>query len=67
MKADKWDNKLQTLVWEDQEPCDDLISRKAVDEYLTELLSGYLYDEERERLENFSAYLWELPNMKPTM
>ena len=49
------------------EPCEDTISRQAVDEYISHLLSGYLYDEERERLENFSAWLWdELPSVQPT-
>ena len=46
-----------------QEPCDDAISRDAVDKYIARLLSGYLYDGERERLEIFSAYLWELPSV----
>lgn len=50
----------------EQEPCEDAVSRRAVDKRLTELLSGYLYDEERERLENFCAYLWELPSVQPT-
>ena len=45
---------------------DDLISRNAVDKYISELLSGYLYDEEREKLEQFSAWLWdELPSVQP--
>ena len=45
---------------------DDLISRQAVDEYISHLLSDYLYDEERERLEKFSAWLWdELPSVNP--
>ena len=35
------------------EPCDDAISREAVDKYIARLLSGYLYDGERERLEIF--------------
>lgn len=43
--------------------CDDAISRDAVDKYIARLLSGYLYDGERERLEVFSAYLWELPSV----
>lgn len=44
----------------------DLISRRAVDEYISHLLSDYLYDEERERLEQFSAWLWdELPPVQP--
>ena len=48
-----------------QEPCDDCISREAVDEYITNLLSGYLYDEERTRLEDLTAYIWELPSVQP--
>ena len=49
-----------------KEPCEDAVSRAAVDEYLSNLLSDYLYDEERERLEQFSAWLWdELPSVTP--
>ena len=47
------------------EPCEDAISRQAVDNYIIKLLSGYLYDEERTRLEELSAYLWELPSVNP--
>lgn len=46
-----------------EQPCDDAISREAVDKYIARLLSGYLYDGERERLEIFSAYLRELPSV----
>lgn len=49
----------------EQKPCEDAISREAVDKYIARLLSGYLYDGERERLEIFSAYLWELPSVTP--
>lgn len=45
------------------QPCDDAVSREAVDKYIVELLSGYLYAEERERLEKLNAYLWELPSV----
>jgi hypothetical protein len=46
---------------------DALIRRQAVDDYISQLLSGYLYDEERERLEQFCAWLWdELPSVQPT-
>lgn len=44
---------------------DDLISREAVDEYITNLLSGYLYAEERTRFEELSAFIWELPSVTP--
>ena len=47
----------------EQEPCDDVISRQAVDDYIVKLLDGYLYDEERTRLEGLCAYLWELPSV----
>lgn len=50
----------------EKQPCDDCISREAVDEYITNLLSGYLYDEERTRLEELTAYIWELPSVQPT-
>ena len=50
----------------EQQPCEDAISREAVDEYITNLLSGYLYDEERTRLEDLTTYIWELPSVQPT-
>ena len=50
----------------EQQPCEDCISRQAVDEYITHLLSGYLYDEERTRLEELTTYIWELPSVQPT-
>ena len=43
----------------------DAVSRQDVDAYIAKLMSGYLYDEERTRLEEFSAYLWELPFVTP--
>ena len=43
----------------------DCISRQVVDDYIAKLLSGYLYDEERERLEKFSAWINELPSVLP--
>jgi len=49
----------------EQQPCEDCISREAVDEYITHLLSGYLYDEERTRLEELTTYIWELPSVTP--
>ena len=53
-------NALQT------ENCEDAISRQAVDDYISHWMSGYIYDEERTRLEEFSAWLWDdLPSVKP--
>lgn len=50
---------------EEIEPSDDCVRRDDVDAYIAKLMSGYLYDEERTRLEAFSAYLWELPSVTP--
>ena len=44
---------------------EDCISREEVDKYIVNLLSGYLYDEERTRLENLIAFIWELPSVQP--
>lgn len=69
-KTDTWSIKEVANTLEkhglirEQEPCEDCISREAVDDYIAKLMSGYLYDEERTRLEEFSAYLWELPSVK---
>lgn len=41
----------------------DLISRTKVDEYIVKLLDGFLYAEERTRLENLDAFIWELPSV----
>lgn len=46
--------------------CEDCISREAVDNYIVKLMSGYLYDEERARLEDLTAYIWELPSVIPS-
>ena len=58
-------NYMEILEKQMQQPCEDCISRDAVDEYITNLLSGYLYDEERTRLEDLSAFVWELPSVTP--
>lgn len=60
----EWLRELKQL--REQKPCEDAISRQAVDGYITNLLSGYLYDEERTRLEDLTAYIWELPSVTVT-
>lgn len=61
--SDRWQEAYKMAIQAlSQEPTD-AISREAVDKYIARLLSGYLYDGERERLEIFSAYLWELPSV----
>lgn len=49
----------------EQQPCDDCISRENILDYIAKLLSGYLYEEERERLEDFTAYIAEMPSVIP--
>ena len=49
----------------ERQTCDDAISREAVDKHLTDLLSGYLYEEERNRLEELTVFIWELPSVQP--
>lgn len=49
----------------EQQSSEDYISREAVDNYIVKLMSGYLYDEERARLEDLTAYIWELPSITP--
>ena len=62
-----WELELEILSGGKIKPTDaDCISREAVDEYITNLLSGYLYDEERTRLEDLTAYIWELSPVQPT-
>lgn len=49
----------------EQQPCEDCISREAVLDYITKLLSGYLYAEERERLEDLTTYIAEMSSVTP--
>ena len=50
----------------EQQPCEDAISREAVLDYIAKLLSGYLYEEERGRLEDFTTYIAEMSPVTPT-
>ena len=49
-----------------QEPCDDAISRQAVQDYLAKYLSQYLYNDVREAVEVIDEYIGELPSVNPT-
>ena len=66
MPIDKM-KKICAIIGDEQtENCEDTISRQAVDDYISHWMSGYIYDEERTRLEEFSAWLLdELPSVKP--
>ena len=52
---------------EEIEPCEDCINREDILDYIAKLLSGYLYEEERERLENLTAYIAEMPSVTPSI
>ena len=43
----------------------DLISRQAVQDYITEYLSQYLYNDVREAVEVIDEYIGELPSVNP--
>ena len=48
-----------------QEPCDDAISRDAVQDYIAKYLSQYMYNDVREAVEVIDEYIGELPSVKP--
>ena len=50
---------------EDQQPYEDAVNRQAVHSLMAMLLSGYLYDEDREKIELIDAEIAELPSVTP--
>lgn len=48
-----------------QEPCEDAISRRTVQDYIAKYLSQYLYNDVREAVEVIEEYIGELPPVKP--
>ena len=50
---------------EDQQPCEDAVNRQAVHSLMAMLLSGYLYDEDREKIELIDAEIAELSSVTP--
>lgn len=49
----------------EQEPCEDCISRQAVHDLIAELLSDYLHDEDREKIEELDVKIEDLPPVTP--
>ena len=49
----------------EQEPCTDVISRQAAQDYIAKYLSQYLYDDVREAVEVIDEYIGELPSVTP--
>ena len=47
------------------QPCNDAISRQAVQDYIAKYLSQYLYNDVREAVEVIDEYIGELPSVKP--
>ena len=43
----------------------DCVSREAVQDLIAKLLSDYLHDEDREKIENVNAEIGELPSVTP--
>ena len=50
---------------EDQQPCEDAVSRQAVHDLSAELLSDYLHDEDREKIEELDVKIEDLPPVTP--
>ena len=53
------------LDYLEQQPCDDCISRQAVHDLIAELLSDYLHDEDREKIEELDVKIEDLPPVTP--
>lgn len=50
---------------EDQQPCEDAVSRQAVHDLIAELLSDYLHDEDREKIEELDVKIEDLEPVTP--
>ena len=49
----------------EEEPCDDVVSREAVHDLIAHLLSDYLHDEDRLKIENLDIQVEDLPSVTP--
>ena len=47
------------------QPCEDCVKREDVQDIMARLLSDYLHDEDREKIENANAEIGELPSVQP--
>ena len=48
-----------------QEPCEDAVSRQAVQDYIAKYLSQYLYEDVRQAVEDIDVYIGDLPSVQP--
>lgn len=46
-----------------QEPCDDAISRKDIQDYIAKYLSQYLYEDVRQAVEVIDTYIGDMPSV----
>lgn len=49
----------------EQQPCEDAVSRQAVHDLIAELLSDYLHDEDREKIEELDVKIEDLEPVTP--
>lgn len=49
----------------EQQACEDAVSRQAVHDLIAELLSDYLHDEDREKIEELDVKIEDLPPVTP--
>lgn len=49
----------------EQQPCEDAVSRQAVHDLIAELLSDYLHDEDREKIEKLDVKIEDLEPVTP--
>lgn len=49
----------------EQQPCEDAVSRQAVHDLIAELLSDYLHDEDREKIEKLDVKIEDLKPVTP--
>lgn len=62
---DKYDALGMAIKALEQAPCEDAISRQAVQDYIAKYLSQYLYNDVREAVEVIDEYIGELPSVNP--
>ena len=58
-------DRIMDLPSVEQEPCEDAISRKEVHDLIAKLLSDYLHDEDREKIEKLDIDIEKLLSVNP--
>jgi len=60
----QYDDIAETIPTE-QEPCDDVVSRKDIQDYIAKYLSQYLYEDVRQAVEAIDTYIGDMPSVTP--